>query len=198
MTRKSFLLWLYLLAAFVVHAQPDMPASYSTDEQAKTVWEWYKNLLQTKDSATIIASLQKAEQTYRDQHQELPMQQAWLVQRVYQSTRYRGLPQSVDIMLKAEADARSKGWPMVAAECWYFIGDYYFVLNRFGPAFEYMQKARYFFEQKELTITLTRNGMPVAWPNVITGLENMNKPSGITRKPLPFRHTGKRSFIFPV
>ncbi len=76
------------------------------------------------------------------------MQLTWLVQRVYLSTRYRGLQQSVDIMLKAEEEARSKGWPIIVAECWYFIGDYYFVLNRFGPAFEYMQKARYFFEQK--------------------------------------------------
>lgn len=148
MTRKSLLLWLFLLSVSAAGAQPAISSSFSNDLQVKTVWEWYKKELVTQDSATVISQLQAAEQLFRNKNLELPMQQAWLLQRIHLSTRYRGLQKSVDMMLQAEEDARQKGWPMVAAECWYFTGDFYFVLNKFGPAFEYMQKARNLFEKK--------------------------------------------------
>lgn len=148
MTRKSVLLWLFLCALSVAYAQPAIPSSFSNDEQVKTIWAWYKKILLTQDSSSVIKQLQAAEQFYRDKNLELPMQQTWLALQVYRSTQYRGLPQSVDIMLQAEESARQKGWPMVAAECWFYTGDYYFVLEKFGPAFEYMQKARNLFEQK--------------------------------------------------
>ncbi|AXY77593.1 hypothetical protein D3H65_28015 [Paraflavitalea soli] len=148
MARKSLLLWLFVCSLSVAHAQPAISSSLSKDEQVKTIWAWYKKSLLTQDSASVVNQLQAAEQYYRNKDLELPMQQAWLIQQVYLSTQYRGLPTSVDIMLRAEETARQKGWPMVAAECWYYTGDYYFVLEKFGPAFEYMQKARHLFEAK--------------------------------------------------
>lgn len=148
MTPKPFLLWLLLFAAPALYAQPDVPSSFSKDQQVEIVWEWYKTTILKMDSAHAIPALKTAENKYQDNQQELLMQQAWLQQQVYLATKYRGLQRSVDIMLQAEQEARDKGWPMIQAECWYFIGDFYFVLNKFGPAFEYMQRARNLFEKK--------------------------------------------------
>lgn len=146
MTPKFFFLWL-LFAGPALYAQPDISPSLSQDEQVHVLWKWYKFTLLNIDSASAVDALQTAENKYRNNGQMFLMQQTWLLRHVYLATRHRGDQKSVAIMLQAESASKDLGWPMIQAECWFYIGDFYFLLNKSGPAFEYMQRARYFFEQ---------------------------------------------------
>ncbi|MBO9564151.1 MAG: tetratricopeptide repeat protein [Niastella sp.] len=147
MTAKPFFLWLLLFAGPALYAQPDIPSSLSQDEQVERLYKWYKlTVLTLQDSTHAINTLQAAETKYQDD--AFLAQQSWLLHRIYVATVLRGGQRSVDEMLQTEKEAKDRGWLIIQAECWFHIGNLYFLLNKFGPAFEYMQRGRYFLEEK--------------------------------------------------
>jgi tetratricopeptide (TPR) repeat protein len=146
LTPKPFFLCLLLLAGPALYAQPDISSSLSQDEQVERLYKWYKSTVLTLDSTHAINALQATETRYQDN--TFLMQQSWLLHRIYVATVLRGGQGSVDAMVQAEKEAKDRGWLIIQAECWFHIGNLYFLLNKFGPAFEYMQRARYFLEKK--------------------------------------------------
>jgi tetratricopeptide (TPR) repeat protein len=143
----AILLILLIARASTVIAQADSILALPKEQQVKSLLEWYKKWIALTDSTAALHTLIQAEKTFAEKEATLLQQQAWLLQHVYCSSKYRHYDKSVAIMLKAAELADRKGWLLTRAECWHYAGIWYFECNKFGPAFEYMQKAYNQFEQ---------------------------------------------------
>jgi tetratricopeptide (TPR) repeat protein len=117
------------------------------EQQVLGLWNWFYTDLANKDSFTIIRRLQEAEDLFQKKGKELLRQQAWLLQQHYIAGRAHSPKSIAAVMIKASELAGERSWFLTQAECWHTAGNFYFIAEHYGPAFEYMKKAQDVFDQ---------------------------------------------------
>jgi tetratricopeptide (TPR) repeat protein len=117
----------------------DSILSFPKDQQVGILWRTlYPAPVDTVYALQWYTDLQK---TLRQRDEETLAREAWMMQVEYESI-YRHLYSAYGIAIldRAIAQARDRDWKVQEAECIIRKGLGYYSLNKFGTAFEYMQR----------------------------------------------------------
>jgi DNA-binding CsgD family transcriptional regulator len=150
MRHKSFFILLgYFFFCFcdAANAQSSTTANTTIDIQVKNIMEWYKKDVLASDSSSAVLKLQQA----RDKYQKdggLLYEYACFYMQLYKVQRVRGYPGQIALWQEAVTWADEHDLYVMKATCWHYMGGCYYELGKFGPAFEYMQKAQNLLTEK--------------------------------------------------
>jgi tetratricopeptide (TPR) repeat protein len=135
-----FYLIFFLCQRKLAFSQVDTILSLPSDKQVLALWKAFNRGIEKRDTL-VWPKLITAEKLFSEKGNKLLYRQVWLMEHIYNAGK------NPEAMLNAADTAGRKGWKLTEAECWHYAGVYYFVQDKFIPAFEYMQKALNVFDQ---------------------------------------------------
>jgi tetratricopeptide (TPR) repeat protein len=110
------------------------------DQQMRALWN-YRNDQRITDTMAMVNHLRQLEKDFEAAGESKLAQQAWLAQIDYQSVYLHYYkPYGIYILDQAIDYARERGWKQLEAECMLRKGFLLYRQNKFGPAFEFIQK----------------------------------------------------------
>ena len=134
----------------IVIAQADSILALPKHVQVQAFWA---TVIPPKgnDSVLVNKYLEELEHAFDQKKAPLLAQQAWLAAVFYNSI-YRNVFRAggISIINDAIEEAKERGWRIPEGECNLMKGIIYYRQNRFGPAFEFLQKGYHILEKEGL------------------------------------------------
>jgi len=147
---KILFLLLFLCRVKTGFCQADSIIALPEEQQVLALLKWYIDDLAKKDPQTVNTALTTAENLFADKNNKLLQQHAWLLLQFYKAGKNPTAEKAAASMLDAADEAGKKNWTIVRAECWHYVGSFYFAEAMYVPAFEYMLKAQNVFDEYDL------------------------------------------------
>lgn len=110
------------------------------EQQIRTLWYW--DMAQAfKDTLATFMYFKKLESDFTSRKEDILARQAWMAGYEFRTINIHLYhPYSIVLINQAITEAKDRGWKEMEAECYIRKGLLYYKQQKYGPAFEYIQK----------------------------------------------------------